>query len=42
MGLRAEELIQRRNVTFNILTSKNIEEAISNFKSYNLITIIII
>ena len=35
IGLRAEELIQRRDVTLKALTSKNIEEVISNFKSYN-------
>ena len=34
VGLKAEELIQRRDVTLKALTSKNIEEVISNFKSY--------
>ena len=35
IGLRAEELIQRRDVTLKALTSKNVEEVISNLKSYN-------
>ena len=35
MGLKTEELIPRRDVTLKTLTSKNVEEVISNLKSCN-------